>query len=249
MPLHNQRSHFLVVRIGHTQSTPALTRSSAQVATMDIAINHNNEGILLLERGMHERALSEFKAAAQLMYNITQEFKNRRLNGEDANARFESLTICSQSENPVVTGNSFIRSNPILMSCSQEPNGAVHCTIESATILLNMALTYHIDSQNPNCMKDALQNAIMLYDMAYSLGLQVHKDSRTNQIILTALNNLGLIYYEQGDYSKSTLYMEDLSTFLTFLSSEGEAENTNDLQEYILNALVLRNPNRSAGAA
>ena len=217
---------------------------------MDIAINHNNEGILLLEKGMHELALSEFKAAAQLMYNITQEFKNKRLSGEDADARFESLTVCSQSQNPVITGNSFIRSNPILMASSQqETTGAVHCTIESATVLLNMALTYHIDSQHPNCMKDALQNAIMLYDMAYSLGLQVHKDSRTNQIILTALNNLGLIYFELGDYSKATLYMEDLSTFLTFLSSEGETENMNDLQEFILNALVLRNPNRSAAAA
>ena len=216
---------------------------------MELALNHNNEGILLLEKGMHERALSEFKAAAELMYNITQEFKTMRLIGDDADTRFESLTVCSKSQHPVVTGNSFIRSNPILMSISQEPNGAVPCTIESATILLNMALTYHIDSQNPNCMKDALQNAITLYDMAYSLGLQIHEDSRTNQIILTALNNLGLIYYELGDYSKSTLYIEDLSTFLTFLNPEGEAENMNDLQDFILNALVLRNPNRSAAAA
>ena len=216
---------------------------------MNIAIDHNNEGIIFLEKGQNDKALLEFKKAAQLMYSITQELKNNRKTGSETQQQPKSLTLCTSSKNPIATENSFIRSTPILMAGSQEPTDSCQCTIESATVLLNMALTYHIDSLTPNCMKGATQSAIALYDMSYSLGLQVNEDTRSHHIILTALNNLGQLYYELGDYNKSRLYLEDLSTYVMFLGPGEEENAVRDRHEFLLNAMVLRNPNTSAGAA
>ena len=213
---------------------------------MNEAVAHNNQGIRLLEDGLHEQALPEFKMAAQLMYTITQKIKDvgPRLIGTS-----ESNTGCIPSRNPIATDNLFIRSTPIIMSSPTESPELCHCTIESAAVLLNMALAYHINSQKPNCMKDAMQGAITLYDMAYGLSLRVHEDARSNHIILTALNNLGQIHFEIGEYAKSQLYFDDLSTYVMFLGQGGESNAENGRRECILNAMVLRNPNTSAAAA
>jgi tetratricopeptide (TPR) repeat protein len=213
---------------------------------MDVAAGHNNRGISLLEEGLHEQALAEFKKAAQVMYTITQEIK-------DASPRLigisESNTECFPSRNPIATDNLFIRSTPVIMSPPKETPAVCHCTIESAAVLLNMAIAYHINSQKPNCLKDAMQGAITLYDMAYGLSLRVHDDARSNHIILTALNNLGQIYFEIGEYAKSQLYFDDLSTYVMFLGQDGEGNAENGRRECILNAMVLRNPSTSAAAA
>ena len=214
---------------------------------MKDAVLHNNEGIRLLQEGFHEQALEEFKMAAHIMYTITQQIKDAK---PQLIGISESNTACTPSRNPIVTDNLFIRSAPIVMSLPDGQNDSVHCTIESAAVLLNMALVYHISSQRPNCMKDARQCAITLYDMAYGLGLRIHEDTRSSHIILTALNNLGQIYFEIGEYTKSQLYFDDLSTFVTFLGPSGDGTTAErGRQECLLNAMVLRNPNTSAAAA
>lgn len=214
---------------------------------MNIAINHNNEGIALLEKGLNDKALLEFKKSAQMMYSITQDIKAKGA-GEEPQL---STTACATTHSPIATGNSFIRSSPIVLTSSDESSDApaASCTVESATVLVNMALCYHLDSQLPNCMEDAIANAITLYDMAYSLGLQINEDSRSHHIILTALNNLGQIHHDIGNFAKSRLYFEDLSTYVMFLGREGTEDTVSDRHEFVLNAMVLRNPNTSAAAA
>ena len=98
-------------------------------------------------------------------------------------------------------------------------------------------------------MKDALQNAVVLYDMAYGLCLRIHEDMRSNEIILIALNNLGQIHFEIGEYQKSQSYFDDLATYLMFLGPAHEHDADNGRRECILNAMVLRNPSTSAAAA
>ena len=213
---------------------------------MELAVRHNNAGISLLEQGLHEQALAEFKLAAQYLYTITQDIKEKGLRRTD---KQEFATACTLSLNPIVTDNLFIRSAPVMLSLVQEPTVASHCTIESAVILMNMALTYHVDSRKPHCLKDALQCAMTLYDMAYGLSLRVHEDPRSSHIILTSLNNLGQIHFDIGDYTKSEQYFNDLSTYVMFLGPAEESNAEHGRRECILNAMVLRNPNTSAAAA
>eukprot|EP00545_Synedropsis_sp_CCMP1620_P004211 CAMPEP_0119018156 /NCGR_PEP_ID=MMETSP1176-20130426/18735_1 /TAXON_ID=265551 /ORGANISM="Synedropsis recta cf, Strain CCMP1620" /LENGTH=85 /DNA_ID=CAMNT_0006972099 /DNA_START=57 /DNA_END=311 /DNA_ORIENTATION=- len=85
-----------------------------------------------------------------------------------------------------------------------------------------MALCYHLDSLRPNAMPGAVQNAVTLYEMAYSLGLQVNEDSRSHPIILMSLNNMGQLHNEVGNFEKSRLYLEDLSAYVVMLGEIGE---------------------------
>lgn len=213
---------------------------------MHTAIHHNNRAIHLLEKGYNEQALMAFKKAAQMMYSSTQELKQRRARGS-ALERTNVSTVYAASEKIIATDNSFIRSTPLLMSYSEEPTSS--CTLESATILVNMALCYHLDSLRPNAMPGGIYNAVTLYEMAYSLGLQVHEDSRSHPIVLMALNNMGQLYHEIGNFDKSRLYFEDLSAYVVMLGEIGEGHNVSDRHDFMLNAMVLRNPNTCAGAA
>lgn len=212
---------------------------------MNIAIDHNNRAVELLEKGYNEQALMEFKKAAQLMYSTTQTLKDQRPQSVGESPLI--CTLCTASEKSIATDNSFIRSTPLLMSYSEGATSS--CTIERATILVNMALCYHLDSLRPNSMAGAIQNAVTLYEMAYSLGLQVNEDSRSHPIILMALNNMGQMYHEVGNFEKSRLYFEDLSAYVVMLGEIGEGHTVSDRHEFMLNAMVLRNPNTCAGAA
>mmetsp|Transcript_21395 Transcript_21395/g.35402 ORF Transcript_21395/g.35402 Transcript_21395/m.35402 type:complete len:224 (-) Transcript_21395:80-751(-) len=221
---------------------------------MQSAVTRNNRGIAFLEKGVHEEALLEFKAAAQLMYSFTQELKKKHLNdsaesdcGSQEDQPRESFTECIPSERTIYTENSFICSTPIIMLNSDEPSTA--CTIESASILLNMALCYHLNSMRTNPMQGVLQNAINLYEMAYGLAIQVHEDVRSQKIIMTALNNLGQLNYELGEFETAQLYLNDLSTYINYLGEDVEKAVLGDLHECMLNCLVLKNPHAGAAAA
>jgi tetratricopeptide (TPR) repeat protein len=214
------------------------------------AIVQNNEGINFLERGLHKHALFKFQEAARILYQVTKRIKKNVDGGNpEMQPRIESRTVCWISEKSILKENLFIRSKPIFMKAPSDSMETSHCTLESATVLLNMAMTYHIDSQIPNCIEDALNNAIKLYEMAYSLGLKLQADDRSNQIILTVLNNLGQIYFEIGEYSRSRLYFEDLNMYVSVLRPLGHDDIFCDRKECMLNALVLLNPYRSAPAA
>jgi tetratricopeptide (TPR) repeat protein len=220
---------------------------------MQSAVTHNNRGIAFLEKGIHEEALLEFKAAAQLMYSFTQELKKHNSAEKEGNEApadeqpRESFTACAPSNRSIYTENSFICSTPIIMLSSDEPSSA--CTIESASILLNMALCYHLNSMRPNSMQGVLQNALNLYEMAYGLAIQVHEDARSQKIIMTSLNNLGQLNYEMGEFDTAKLYLDDLSTYINYLGGEVERAVLGDLHECMLNCMILKNPHAGAAAA
>lgn len=208
---------------------------------MNAAIDHNNRGIECLMKGENELALIQFKRAAQLMHAASKEMK-RTEHREHSTIGSYSQTMCK-----IESSNNFIRSTPIVMSHEHEVSDT--CTIESAIILLNMALCYHLDSIKAQPMSSALKNAITLYEMSYSLGVQVRDDPRAHQLILTSINNLAEISYELGDFESSRTLMEDLGTFVAFLVDSNQGTEVLDRKDLILNAMVLANPNIGAAAA
>ena len=212
---------------------------------MNTAINHNNLGVSCLQKGSYQDALVELKKAAQLMYSTTQELKESSLAGPQQSCHVP--VHCKTHECSVATNNSFIRSTPMIMTHIEGP--ATSCTVESATVLMNMALCYHLDSAEANRMPDAMHNALTIYQMAYSLGVQAHGDERAQNLILTSLNNLGQLHHEMGDFEKSGLYLEDLASYVAFINERGSGHLVEDRHEFMLNAMVLGNPNSCAGAA
>lgn len=212
------------------------------VISMNNAIDHNNKGIAYLEMGLNGEALHELKVAAQLMYSTTQEMQQRKIDNKR-----NIMRVAPPSQKSILTPNSFVRSTPILMSHAD--NSTSTCTIESATILMNMALCYHLDSMNSQSINAAIQNAITLYEMSCSLAIQCNEDPRSHQIILISLNNLGQLAYEFGNFQASRRYFDDISSYMNLLGHTGQGDFVIDRHDFMLNALVLRNPNMCAGAA
>ena len=213
---------------------------------MNTAIKHNNLGVALLQKGRHEEALLELKQAAELMYSIAQKLKEMVLSGVRP---CSPLQFCETHQCSISTSNSLIRSTPLLMSYNTgDPSSS--CAVESAIVLMNMALCYHLDSVEANTMPGAVQHALTLYNMAYSLGVQVEDDERAFDLVLTSLNNLGQLHYEMGDFEQSRGYLEDIAAYVAFLDEhESGYLIDEDRHEFMLNAMVLRNPTSCARAA
>ena len=216
-------------------------RSNA-IDIMNVAIRHNNQGVALLEMGRHQGALAEFKIAALQLHSLTCELHQRQM--------FDESTFLSQSlsrHSWIPTDNAFVRSTAILLTPTDKP--PTSCTTESATILINMALSYHLNSMIPNSLQDATRNAIELYRMANSLAARCTPDSLSHQIILISLNNLGQLQHELGNFDASKAYFEDLSTYVVWLRGSSEASMVSDRHDFMINAMVLGSSNICAGAA
>lgn len=116
-----------------------------------------------------------------------------------------------------------------------------------------MALTYHVNSLQANAMQDGLKNAMELYEMAYGLAVQVNGDRRSHKIIMTSLNNLGLIKYEMGEFAAADVCLRDLTTYINYVKHDisygVETSHAGELYECMLNAMILRNEHHCAGAA
>jgi hypothetical protein len=164
------------------------------IPSMMTAVDCNNQGIEYLAMGFHHLALKSFKLAAQMLYSTTQILNQNTL---PLRSTYEIRTS-QQTYKVISTNNDFIRCTPVFLHHSCKPTTS--CTIESATVLLNMALCYHLNSMSPFPFPDAMTNALALYEMAYTLSIQCHHDNRRYHIILISLNNLGQLNYDMGDF-------------------------------------------------
>lgn len=219
---------------------------------MNTAIYYNNVGIAYLEKGDHEDALRMLKEAAQQLYTATLNHKTS-VNSEAGKITETECDVSSKARyfprQPLVSNtdsNTFLCSVPIFLSAKNSSGG---CTQESAVVLYNMALTYHLNAISANSISKALQNAMTLFEMASNLSLQVDHSEQTSHIIMSSLNNLGLLHHEQGNYSRSHQYFEDLSVYISSLRTPTEIYIASERRAFLLNAMVLRNEAKGAAAA
>jgi tetratricopeptide (TPR) repeat protein len=224
---------------------------------MNAAIYYNNAGICYLEHGNHDDALRMLKEAAQRMYSVTVARKSSMETTDEDDSLDEPTMdrdMAPKSHDiprrslisPAADNSSFMCSIPIFLSASDTTES---CTEESAIILYNMALTYHLNALSANPISKALENAITLFGMAYNLCLQVHQTERTSRVIMSSLNNMGLLHHDQGNYALSHQYFEDLSFYISSLNEPTERSVAMERNGFLLNAMVLRNESQGAAAA
>jgi tetratricopeptide (TPR) repeat protein len=225
---------------------------------MNAAIYYNNAGICYLEQGNHNDALDLLKEAAQRIYSLTvaRATSNMAITYED-NSFDEPSMDCDMASkshdiprrpliSPAADNSSFMCSIPIFLSA---PNNTETCTEESAVILYNMALTYHLNSLSANPVSNAHANAITLFGMAYDLCLRLHQNERTSRVIMSSLNNMGVLHHDLGNYSLSHQYFEDLSFYIGSLDEATDRSVANERNGFLLNSIVLRNEAHGAAAA
>jgi len=144
---------------------------------------------------------------------------------------------------------SFLCDCPIVMQRHPNNRTSATCTLESATILYNMGLTYHLNFiRVTESLEHALSNALTLYEMAYNLGMQIPNSVRSSQIVMASLNNLGQLHHELGDFGRSRFFLEELSSYIMSLENPPQHEIALERHEFMLNVMVLREPQGAPAA-
>jgi hypothetical protein len=256
------------------ESNSVMTRSKRHRCSnlvhraMQASIDCNNMGVALLRSGRLQEALETLKDAARIMFSVSQYFERHEellMGAEHGPAvqrakRFTSLFIEQQptrnQNSPIcvplksLQNDLYVDLEPIkiMETVYSRLKPAQNCTLESATIVFNMALNYLCLGSEPCCRR-----ALELLDITLSLVLLRVDDKKdaiqVNGIVIQSLHTMGEVYFWLGDYKRSRHSLDSLTSFILALPS-----NLNDLDlrkkrfQYLLNAMLLQEPTLSAAA-
>jgi hypothetical protein len=234
---------------------------------LSIAVETNNIGVVLLEQSLYADALEVFRSAADLMYLVTQELKAAQLSPEDrVDSSLTKMKIRSiQKKIQVITqsaGNKrrqvlkhsesdcFLHDCGLTLSYAASP---ATCALQSATIFLNMALSYHLSiPEGSSAGVPALRNAMTLYEMSYSVASLVEQTDDSSRIVMAALNNMAYIHHGCGLSEKSREVMDTLQAYIRQTTitrtPQGSSIFTEETRVYLLNAVFLHEPRGAAAA-
>jgi len=216
------------------------------------SIECNNLGVLLLNAGDVENALDSFMTAAKLMHPVSKQVQSipaeqeissepgfeipdgiRRIAQESANA----IDVNGKRHNE----NVFVSADPVRLGLAQRLPDV--CTFESAVVVYNMAIAYHMKGTIP-----CLHRAVSLFDMAFKLCSSLVDNPTAITVSMGSLNNAGQIYHSVGEYATSRRYLDALRVYIMKLPIAIDETTMKERHQFLLNAVLLRPPTR-AGAA
>jgi hypothetical protein len=102
----------------------------------------------------------------------------------------------------------------------------------SVAIMFNLALSHHLcalygEHKNINDRQSKLDQAIALYELAYTVGMQDEGDLNV-EFTMATINNLGHIHRVKGNREKSNQCFRHLLSTLLFLQSYGQTNCRTD---------------------
>jgi hypothetical protein len=139
------------------------------------------------------------------------------------------------------TDNCYIWTEPLVIDLVRD--SPTTCTMESAIIVYNMGLTYHLEGY-----MTCLEKALCLFDMSFNLALSMPSDVRSSKIVMASLNNAAQILHSLGTYQLSRQFLDTLTTYIMSLPPTSCQESLRERHQFLLNAMLLHEPG-IAGAA
>ena len=235
---------------------------------LQAAVKSNNVGVSLLETARYDEALDVFRSAADLMYVVTQVVNAAHPEAnwcasisdpstcrkvKDAQEKMLKMSTFTVEENQHPLGRRHdvdcflhLRAfNLTMPACSHD----VDCALHSATILANMALTYHLAvPQTASSNFPSFNSAMTLYEMAYSVASRVQHSEQSSQIMMVTLNNMGQIHHECGMYDEARSILNTLQEYIRHRIKVGDEAFSAEKRMYLLNAMLLVKPRGAAAA-
>ena len=236
----------------YNPTPPHPVTMSTLLNLLNASIECNNLGVVLLNAGDLENALDSFMTAAKLMHPVSKQVNtiDQVIASHGVEHSFEipegirrvvqASTVAAHGKLPS-HNNIFIRSEPIQLETAQRL--PVDCTLESAAVVYNMALSYHL--QGTFVCK---QRAVFLYDMAFNLSSAHAVTPTATTIAMASLNNAGQIFHSVGDYVTSRKYLDTLRYYIIKLPLPSDSQTMEERHEFLLNAVLLRPPTTASAA-
>jgi hypothetical protein len=230
------------------------------VEAMNVAIECNNIGVDLLEKGCPSEALEAFRETVKLMNPVSRSFKESQQDHNTVDPPLsESETIKAierairhvqqlrqGAHQRILRGDNSTNNSMLLTPAMKIPRLAsvpCSCAKDSAILVYNMGLACF-----DNGTERSLRKSLCLFDMAYTLASTQSHDRSSQKVCMASLNNSGQIHYSLANYDLSQRYLQNLCNIVLSLPSTDDADDVQERQQFLLNALLLREP-CSAGAA
>jgi hypothetical protein len=241
--------------------------SHLAVAMMNaVAIDFNNLGVDFLQAGHPNEALHVFREATKLIQPISGavNLEAARKDSIPATAspsealqvvfklkeRVQRLNLllatrqrCALLEKLDYDRSSMMFTAPMKilnMNCGPESY-----TILAATLLYNVALTFHL-----NGTEKSLRKSARLFELAYSLAYAAEDGNSRylERLRMASLNNSGHIHHKLGNYQAAKQHLASLFGFVLSLPASLSSEDMSERQTILFNALLLQVPTIAAAA-
>lgn len=224
---------------------------------MDIfrcAIEFNNEGARLLENGNFNAARKAFRQATDLMTMVIQSFPGGKMTIKPLpSGKRKRLSTFVWSKNPMpvpldplnheTVSNAFFFRRALFIFPMEDDwesrFNASDCTEESATVVYNLALAFHLSSITDN-VSEMMKQAKTLYEIAVTIRSRTLEQSCLDIFGMAVLNNLGQIYHELSDYTAAKSLFYRLSIQLAMLQAHDMVHwiAKEDCDGFVLNAML-----------
>lgn len=271
---HKDQNRFFPHLDPTLNTTSLVTRS----ATMLYSSHLNNLGAAAIEVGAFALAMELLKEALDTKLSrisaspnsYNSEWSRHRLD----RAQFELIQARKSksggdSSDSLMSGHSsaseaFIYRRAFFVEVDEDEDGlraryedsvnvSPVCIIQSATLLFNLGLLYHMKAVRRRG-SGWTEKSITMYKMALSLVKDV-LDSSSGQmvdsrLVLAMLNNLGELYFEQGQYELAKQCFDNLASVLSGMSQSGMTTlvDRNDWTGLVTNSMMLIDPQVAAAA-
>ena len=130
------------------------------------------------------------------------------------------------------------------LNCGPESN----TTILAATLLYNVALTFHLYGTDEKSMRTSAR----LFERAYTCLAYLEEDGSKRyleQLRMASLNNSGHMHHKLGNYEAAKQHLAGLYHFVLSLPASLSSEDLSERQAVLFNALMLlREPSIAAAA-
>ena len=240
-----------------------------------LKIEFNNLGAVLLNEGNRQDALHLFKGASQLMAHIVSrgnETNNATIGKKLCDSRIRYAHVIYEKHRDVddfgvksdrfsmnfsddlddsSSGRSkaFICKRAILLTKEHLPSKFTQWVkVCSSVVLYNIALVYHLAALD-SVLESSGPTALKVYEMTLSLLSGENLESGSTligRVKMYCLNNMASLNHELVQWKLSAQYMKRLTIIAKTMQARGVGRSLHEeCQSFLLNAMVLKTPNRA----
>ena len=218
------------------------------------AIEHNNDGVLLIESGCYQEARQSLETALKQTRMVAKAMKCDDIHpGQTTNIRYQ---WGKSAPNRQAISESFIFGRGLSIVAPTDGLELTNCKSEATTMLYNLGLSFHLEgASNPKdiiAYSQMLARASKCYRVAVSMRQQHKLDNNTSQKVtgehlfdLALANNVAEIHLYFMNYSEAAKFYNYVSEKLHFFK---ELLSTEDLTGFCLNVAAFSIPRMAAAA-
>ena len=211
-----------------------------------VALLLNHEGALCSIEGDLNSSLSYFRRSLEaMMSSSTTAHEAAPAKPSSSPMGIYHLEMPGQRDKNYSNGDAFIYRRPLVFQDSYLPDNEDGRAAFCGTVVMNMAICFHVMSQTVANKTRFSNKALQLYDSSINLFTKISDRHNMSGVIAVALNNKVSILFDRADYELCRQEREQLRWFMAQAEQSPMTPSIlekDDFQGILLNILLLKPP-------